>query len=181
MTVTDRVGHSDQKLRRMFDELRARHENKIERGKKLLIVINGRLGGYEAQLGGMFSPPKNGRDSCVRVRFYRDHQAVPGPALDEVWTLADELGHWRSWAGNERPSGYDELVAADARERWSDLPEVSRMVIFDEVRAWQHGRRLAAEVGFEDWVAYVKRAQQSLRTYCEKLGLPPELADGFET
>lgn len=159
----------------------ARNTTGNSRGKTLAIRINGRIGGLQKSLDGQFSPSQNERDRYVRIRIFREHQERPGDAFDELCTLSHELGHWRSWALDQPPAGYDRLVSVEMRDKWLDLPEPERLVVFDEeVRAWRHGHVLAAEVGFTDFSAYEATARMKLMIYCkEKLALAEEMVAAF--
>jgi len=87
----------------------------------------------------------------------------------EVITLAHELGHHESFKQGERPPGYTTLMKdwGDGT-RHPDRQEIS-LILSEEQRAWNYGRRLLQHMGFTEWASFNMRQREGMSSYREVL------------
>jgi hypothetical protein len=109
----------------------------------------------------------------AQIDIFRDE--VPQPEnepdlvtqpLEDLITVAHEYGHHSSYVAGEQS---EELwiashVLCESRDRCLTERE-GNLVLGEESRAWSNGRRVLAEIGFDDWERYDSRASAGLEVY----------------
>ena len=163
--------HTEEELRAFFDDLKDAHWDERRAHEGILISFAARCFGGVAHgrdLSGAFdlvSPD----DPKPRIWIYRAHCGEPEDAMNELLTLAHELGHWQSWTSD--PARYVRQT------HLADLPpsQVSRedanLVLEEEERAWSFARPLLSEhTGFRDWPVFEVRRERALDIYRELYG-----------
>jgi hypothetical protein len=124
--------------------------------------------------------PLTSSSPSSRLRIFRSEgQRDPGPAIEELTTLAHEAGHWVSWDRNERPEQSRYAAAADTGlADWTRLPASEKQMIREEeVRAWKYGRELLSQLApalpIELLTAFARSTEDALADYDRLLGLTP--------
>lgn len=107
-----------------------------------------------------------------RIVIYRPrHMDEPGDVLQELLTLAHELGHFRSFDRGLRTPEYNQAIKVP-RSEWPTLNRSARISILDEERrAWQFAREILGGIGFSDWDAFWRGHQEALTEYRKRLRL----------
>lgn len=171
------MSHTEAQLRAMYETLKSKHDGEQRAGYRLgVLPPRSRLSdNYAGQAGGFKAyPPANPAwegPSQAAVWIHRDHSQIAGDALEELLTLAHELGHWRSFCdGNHTPT-YQAAVFAPYYQ-WPTLGlDAKRAIFAEESRAWDNARTILAEVGFQNAAAFEGRRAWSLDDYRERLAL----------
>lgn len=148
----------------IFKELRTAYDGKKFGSREIRIKIDSLV----ADRVGEFCPlPRNARVGVVSLypRKPYDHFKI-------FCTLAHELGHAKSWLDGKRSDAY---VAADRYPNPDELSVVEkRLILEEEIRAWENGYEIAREFGFSHDDAYCVEASRALQYYYTKLKLPSE-------
>lgn len=96
----------------------------------------------------------------------------PGDVLQELITLAHELGHFRSFQRGERADEYEAAIADRSIVGYGDLPEPAKLAILDEEqRAWRYARAELRSTAFDCWDEFEQRECDGLADYRQVLGL----------
>jgi hypothetical protein len=112
------------------------------------------------------------------ILVHRD--GAPIDVLSELFSVAHEAGHWRSWSNGWQPAyawTRDYLFARHNAEKvqGGKLTEPEGRLVFDEEeRAWRFGREMLVDVGFSNLDDFDARAARSLGVYREVLRLHAE-------
>ena len=169
--------HSDDDLKRMWTMLKTKYQGKVVRGHKLVVR---RCSRENTTIAGEFVVRP--QDAPVVAVILYTSLATPPTAFRLFCTLCHELGHWRSWAEDQRSPEYEEAHRVHREDRPKanrNLSEMQKVLIYEEEsRAWRHGHDLAAEVGFADKSSYVAEAHRALRFYQDELQ-PAESLSSF--
>lgn len=107
-----------------------------------------------------------------RISVYRPERVdVPGDPCDELVILAHEAGHFES---QERSLRTEELLTASDRFEAEEIltPIEKKLILREELRAWEFGRRRLATREFTDWARFDGHIQAGLEQYCQRMSVP---------
>jgi hypothetical protein len=84
--------------------------------------------------------------------------------LAELFVLAHEFGHSRSWREGQRTPAYEEAVLAfDEGLPLSD--EQQKLILEEEERAWRYARQELDSLGFSEWARFDAIRRSGLDAY----------------
>lgn len=171
------------------------------------IMAGGQAGYFHARDDG--DRPRK-PEIAIHRPYYRDHdnptpdsnapEGKPQPDLvEELFTLAHEYGHSRSWAGRTPRDQYalyyaaalhrDEFAAAEWKRLDASLPlaelcekhrqalraalsdDERRRIVDEEELAWKIGREVLVKLGFADLVRYDETATRHVHNHRYRLGI----------
>jgi hypothetical protein len=134
--------------------------------------IHRRLFPYRGQLG--WFTPRFAPLGIAKIHIVCHHTTMPhyfDDMVEEVITLAHELGHFRSFRAGVRTAEYEAaLDRFDDRTHPRLTEEECRLIVKEERHAWRFAREeLEAIGGFGAWAAFDAREAAGDRAYDESL------------
>ena len=115
------------------------HPHDDERGEPEIAIARFGCGNHDR------SAPTKERQNGTRLTH--------NDLLAELYNLAHQFGHYRSWRQGERTKEYEEAVVAFSK----GLPlseEQQKLILAEEERAWEFARLELGSLGFSEWARF---------------------------
>jgi hypothetical protein len=146
---------------------------RVEADGTCFVRFRGVLSSEEAGVRGTCEP--NQSNHRTRIQLFRPKGADAVEPVD-LLTLAHEYGHHLSHQKGQRSSSYEAALAATTGEvGWTalaTLPDDQKAEVFaEESRAWDYGKAVLAEIGYDGGEWQREHIAASLSHYRDRLSL----------